>query len=310
MAIEPLYYEYAAQPGDTLLSIIHRFYGASPPMIHYGEQRRFLLQLNPHIDNPDRLWPGTIVRLADCRTFAPSVGRHFVSAIPDAVHRQQFWVMAWAEHGGLLAGAGGVATGAASNLLNAGNTQLLRQIGDEYAEYRAGRMTKGQYDHRRRVLIGQFRQNVGPVERWLFRGLPTPQAIRIARGGGVPYDHRIQHHTGRLMKMGRLAGRGGIVLGGVGITMACAQIAQTMDRREKNEILVDTIASTLVGSGFGVAVGAFLISNPVGWGTAVVLALAGAAASFGGGQLARYVYNQKGGQVDFVNGLGLEGICR
>jgi len=57
---------------------------------------------------------------------------------------------------------------------------------------------------------------------------------------------------------------GGIVLTGVGLTAACMQIANA---QEKNEIFVETIASTIAGVGLGFAIGVFLISNPIGWGT-------------------------------------------
>ena len=60
----------------------------------------------------------------------------------------------------------------------------------------------------------------------------------------------------------------------------------------------------------GMAVGVFLVSNPIGWGTALVLAVGSAVASYTGGQLSIQAYNAWGSSVDFVNGTGLSRVCR
>lgn len=76
---------------------------------------------------------------------------------------------------------------------------------------------------------------------------------------------------------------GGIVLTGVGLTASCMQIENTTDQNEKNDIFVETVTSTTMGLGLGVAVSLFLTSNPIGWGTALVLAVGTTAVSYGTG---------------------------
>ena len=310
---QPFYYEYTPEPGDSLVSVIYRLYGWSPPSQRYHELRGLIMQMNPHVKNPDRLDTDLALRVPDHYSATPPAasGSPFLSASPSSAEtRRRFWAMAWAEHSGLLTSTGSVALGAGSNLLSGGNLDLLRQIGDEYAAYKNGHITKAQYDYRRRLLIGRFRDNMGPFERTLFRGLDTQQAIRIARRGGVPYDHNIRAQVGRLKLLSNLASKGGIVLTGVGVTAACTQIANTVDRREKNEIFVDTVASTSIGAVSGYLVGLFLISNPVGWGAALVFALGGTAASWVAGQGAKMLYDKFGNEVDIVNGIGVDRICR
>ena len=102
----------------------------------------------------------------------------------------------------------------------------------------------------------------------------------------------------------------GIVLAGVGLTAACMQIANAADAQEKNEIFVETITSTSAGIGLGFAVGVFLVSNPIGWGTAIVLAVGSVATSYAAGKFTRYVYTQTGAKIDLVSGLGIDGICK
>ena len=88
------------------------------------------------------------------------------------------------------------------------------------------------------------------------------------------------------------------------------QIANAADAQEKNEIFVETITSTSAGIGLGFAVGVFLVSNPIGWGSAIVLAVGSTALSYGTGKFFRYGYNKSGMQVDFVTGAGVDRICQ
>ncbi len=102
---------------------------------------------------------------------------------------------------------------------------------------------------------------------------------------------------------------GGIVLAGVGLTAACLQIANTADSKEKNEIFVEAITSTGVGAGLGYGISIFLISNPIGWGTAIVLAVGSVAASYLAGKFVRNMYDRHG-EIDFVEGTGVNRICQ
>ncbi len=69
------------------------------------------------------------------------------------------------------------------------------------------------------------------------------------------------------------------------------------------------IASTIAGGLVGYAVSLFLISNPIGWGTAIVLAVGSTAASYAAGKLARNAYDAFG-EVDFVAGTGVDRVCK
>jgi len=64
-----------------------------------------------------------------------------------------------------------------------------------------------------------------------------------------------------------------------------------------------------VGVLSGIAVTVFLISNPVGWGTAIVLAVGSTGVSWGLGKLARFGYDAFG-EIDFVTGTGTNRICK
>jgi len=133
---------------------------------------------------------------------------------------------------------------------------------------------------------------------------------RISRSDGVPATAHIAKHADRLKSVAAISKSGGIVLAGVGLTAACIQIANATDTQEKNEIFVETIASTTVGTIAGFTIGLFLVSSPIGWGTAIVLAIGSTALSYGAGKGARYVYTKTGTQIDLASGAGVNRICQ
>lgn len=203
-----------------------------------------------------------------------------------------------------------MALGAQSNLLNPGNIGLVTQINDYYADYKAGRLTKGQYDYMRKQSLNMLKSNIGPLEKLLY-GQQTPhEVIRIARGGGVPSGAIISKQADRLTKLAALGKNGGFVLAGVGLAASCKQIADAQERTEKNEIFVESVASTSLGLASGAIIGLFLVSNPIGWGTALVLAAGSAAIGYAAGKGARKAYNLSGSEIDFVSGLGVDSVCR
>src|SRR5690606_19445642 len=104
----------------------------------------------------------------------------------------------------------------------------------------------------------------------------TSEAIRIARAGGIPATHNVTRYAARLSHISKAAGLGGaVVLSGASLAAGCMQIGATRNRMEKNEIFWETTVST----GVGVVLGFCLMSNPAGWGLALVLAAGSAAVS-------------------------------
>src|SRR5690554_6371664 len=108
-------------------------------------------------------------------------------------------------------------------------------------------------------------------ERFYFK------AIRIAKGCGVPATQHIMQNAYKLTKLASYGKYGRYILGGVVLAAGCVQIANEDNQQKKNEIFVETVTSTTVGVVGGALVGLFLVSNPVGWGTAFVLATGTAA---------------------------------
>ncbi len=318
MTSSNIYYEYKIRNGDTFSGIIHLMFGYTRGATRYAETAQYLLALNPQIKNPDRIRAGDMLRLGVLPPVSqPTIAKpitppQFISKNVPANHMDSFATLAWLEHNAnFLTIPGGIAMGAAGNLLSPGNVGLINNVSDLYADYKSGNITKGQYDSRRKVSLNQLKQNIGPFEKMIFGKQTTHESIRIARGGGIPATDHIKQHSNRLQRLAALSQNGGIVLMGVGLTSACLQIANTASTKEKNKIFVDTIVSTTTGAFLGSVIGLFLVSNPIGWGTAIVLAIGSTAVSFGAGKGTAFLaYDVFGSQVDLVSGTGTDKICQ
>jgi hypothetical protein len=322
--MSPQYFEYTIRPGDTLSGVLHKMYGVGYRDPRYAGMKDQTLLLNPHIRNPDQIRAGDILRLAAdayiCRPapapvapvlHAPPGGGRLITQDVSPQDREAFWALSWLEHNAnYLTIPGSIAFGASSNLLSQGNVGLINSMNDLYAQYKTGTLTKGQYDYQRRIRLNQLKVNLGPTEKWLFGGKTTHQSIRIARAGGVPATANIAKHAQRLKTLSRLANGGGIVLTGVGLAASCMQIADETSQDKKNDIFVESVASATVGALGGAMIGLFLISNPIGWGTALVLAAGTAAWSYNAGKYAAHLYDTRGRSVDLVKSLGVDKLCR
>lgn len=320
---DQLYYEYKIKSGDTLSGIMISMYGIEPVSSRYQKTKEFILSINPQIKNADLIRVGKILRLTEFpqQTQPAPVQKppKLVTPPPPPLITQpvqpqdqdMFWALAWmANHTNYLTIPGGITIGASGNLLTPGNRNLINEISDIYAQYKSGEITRNQYNYQRKLRLDRLKINFGPSEKWLFGSKTTHQSIRIAKGGGVPATAHIAKHMNRLNNLSKIAKGGGIVLTGVGITAACMQIANTADQNEKNDIFVETVATTTMGIGLGVVVGLFLVSNPIGWGTALVLAVGTTAISYGTGKVVGYGYEASGRKVDFVSGTGVDKLCR
>ena len=295
-ASEILYYEYRIKSGDTFSGILHRMFGRTSS---YAEMAGHVLALNPQISNPDAIRAGDMLRLAELpassqpkpaiKTFMKTRVHPRPSQIKpptfvtQAVHphdAEEFWALAWLEHNAnFLTIPGSMILGSSGNLLSPGNVGLINDVSDQYAKYKSGKITKAQYDYRRKKSLDQLKRNIGPIEKLLFGQNTTHESIRIARAGGVPATAHIAKHVDRLKILSNMSKAGGFVLVGVGLTSACMQIASTTDIKEKNIIFVETITNTTLGTFGGYIVGLFLVSNPIGWGAAIVLAVGTTAAA-------------------------------
>lgn len=308
-------YLYAVRRGDSLLAIIRDQYGL------YGSGAKpvldKLLRNNPDITNPNLIYPGQLLLLR----FPWDAPDTSLPVLNDLVYTKQTWRQAsrgeqesMADMTHVYRALGLTLTGtstplSATNALLQSNIKPLEEIAEAYGDYRAGKITKGQYDYARRKRITAFRNNIGSGERLLFGNKRANQVLRMRPGGGIRATQPMLAQVGRLSKISKYAARGGIILTGVSLAASCHQISHTPDSVERNKIAVEAIAGTAAGFLTGIAVSVFLVSNPVGWGVAVAIGVGSAATGYFAGQAAGTIYDQNFRHVPVVETLFIDRIC-
>lgn len=320
MAAIPGHYEYTIRAGDTLTGILQRIYDVGESDPRHARSLEHLLALNPHIRNPNSIRAGDVLRLTESLPEDARQGynppRSVIAAplisegVSDA-NRAGFQAVTWlADNSNYFLIPGSVVAGGGANLLSGGNIQHIHRMQEAYAQFKSGAIGRGAYEYRRTKALRALQANIGPLDRVLFGQGGSQQKLRIARAGGVPANANLAKHAGRLQTLGQTANIGGLALTGVGLAASCVQIANTVDRREKNQIFVEGVSSSIVGFGGGAVVGLFLATNPVGWGTALILAAGTAAWGYAAGKAARAGYDAWNRPYDFVSGSGVDHICR
>jgi len=323
------FFRYSIKAGDSLSLIMAKFYNLGFHSPDYAKRLAQILSLNPHIKNPNLIYSGTSLLLPSPNISSATLGAVITAqfqdqmCLPDLSYgagllpsvskddEANLWLLSWlAENSDALTIPGGILLGAQSNLLSPGNVNLIREIQTLYFDYQSGALTKGQYDYRRKQKLDLLKKNIGSLDKVLFGNKTPHQAVRIARGGGIPATQHIMQNADKLTKLASYGKYGGYILAGVGLAAGCVRIANEDSQQKKNEIFVETIANTTVGVVGGWAVGVFLVSNPVGWGTALVLAVGTAAVSYGLGKGVQNAYTTFGNKVDLVSGMGVNSICQ
>jgi len=179
-----------------------------------------------------------------------------------------------------------------------------------YSQKQQDILTTGQYQYRRQLALKKYAAKIGPFEKILFKGKTATEAIRISRTKALPATAKIDSHLGRLTSIANNLKYGGHILTAAGLGMGCYNIAQTSSWHEKNEILVETVTSAVVGTVTGLALTVYFIATPTGWVTALALGIGAAITSLGAGKGVKYMYTKSNQRVDLVTVSGIHKLCR
>lgn len=129
----------------------------------------------------------------------------------------------------------------------AANAPTLAEMVENYESYKAKKITKGQYDYRRRNLLNQLASKLGPTKALLTSIKNPSEVLRISRSKGTAPTQPIAQQLKRMNSLSKVASKGGVALSVVGLGVACHQIAQTDSQQEKNEILVESLGGLMGG---------------------------------------------------------------
>ncbi len=95
----------------------------------------------------------------------------------------------------------------------------------------------------------------------------------------------------------------------MGIGVACHQVAHANNNNKKNEIVIESLGGLATGTIYGIGIGIFLISNPVGWVAALAIGTVGAGMSYAGGKGATSLYSSLGEDVDVAHFSTIDKLC-
>ncbi len=333
---------YKVMAGETVSDILTKHYNTAIGSSDYQRALLSLQYINPEISNIDTIFPGQIIRLMP---LAPDKSMAYCPApatnkpetvdketlyqflrdnppkVTDLVRYQQhwptttqeqeaFWALALLEENyGILSTTAAAGFGSFDGIVSTAHRDLAAEVKSLWDQYQKGAITQNQYNYRRQNALKKFSQKLGPFEKLLLKGKTSREAFRIARSKAVPATAKIDRQLNRLSSMAKLSKHGGILLAGANLGVSCYQISNTQNRQKKNEIFVESIISTATGAVATMAISVLLISNPVGWGVALVLGASSALASYTAGKSAANFYSKSGRQLDLVKSFNVDNIC-
>jgi hypothetical protein len=73
--------------------------------------------------------------------------------------------------------------------------------------------------------------------------------------------------------------------------------------------LVESVGGLVGGAFIGVGASILLMATPVGWVAALAIGVTGALAGYGGGKIAKGLYDATGRKIDFSGNLGVSTLC-
>ena len=310
---------YHVQPGDSLYKIIKRYYGVVSPQTRQGIIEQ-IQRDNKKVTNPNHIVPNQLLLIDIPRQYcaAPTEQRNTPILNIDKTELQSLqthWNSASPKERSLLSQIAPTMLGVGSASLIAINTSFktnapqLQSLVKLYEDYKANKLTKGQYDYRRAKLIKVFEKKLGFLKNITSRRRNQRQILRISRSKGKKPTGNITRHMQRMKRIARHASNGAALLTVASVGLACSEIASTNDTLQKNHIFVESLGSVAGGGIYGIGVAIIFLGSPVGWVAALAIGAGSFAASVGGGQAFKMLYDEHANKEDYVSKLKVSSLC-
>lgn len=334
---------YIPQPQHSLVDVIAHSYGIVPgqePI--FSTLLDYLLALNPTVKNPRMALGSQAPRTLDFISHDPNAilcmnptvvkarirqvvngggefalvdtARSFVPADPAERGVYEFLARLSndTQHVTDFAGTGLGVLGYLSGIQNRAVIGQLQQLNTERL---ARKLSVRQYQLRQQGILNNYLKKLGWMGRHMHGGQNAFNVLYQNRAVGVNPSPVFVKHAERMTKLSSFAKGGGLLLTGFGVAGTCGKIGSTQDIKKKNEILWVDGTGLIVGAlgSFyaGIAIGALVVSGPVGWGVALVAsAVGGYFAQEAGKAGGKVFYDQFGNQMDLANASRVAQLCR
>ncbi|HED16457.1 MAG TPA: LysM domain-containing protein, partial [Gammaproteobacteria bacterium] len=168
---------YRVRPGDSLSRIIQSYHGSVTTL----QRNAIISQIradNPGVTNPSRIYPDQLLQLSVPQQYC-SASTHPDSTPVLSLGEPYYkplvrqWDFAAPQEKEMLATLTPLmlGTGAASMTMIkqtfTSNAPLLNEMVQNYEAYKAGNLSKGQYDYRRYKILTRLKAKLGPLSRML-----------------------------------------------------------------------------------------------------------------------------------------------
>ncbi len=312
---------YRVRTADSLGRIIQNYHGPITKQQQDTILSRILAD-NPDIKNPDRIFPNQLIKMSVPQRYcsatthpdtAPVLSTDQLAYQPlrrqwqQAAPQERAWLSTLTP---IMLGTGSASMTMVNRTFLA-NTPLLNEMVHNYEAYKAGELSKGQYDYRRYKILGKLKTKLGPLARILNTTRLQNEVLRISRTKGRAPTQNITRQIGRMGRAAKYASRGGVVLSTVGLGVACNDIANTGDINKKNAILVESVGSIVGGTAFGFVSGMAIVAmaTPVGWVASLVIGVGSAVAGYVAGKGFSNLYDTYGRKIDIASATGVASLC-
>jgi len=313
---------YRVKPGDSLNKVINHYFGT------VSSQKRNqliddIVRKNSSLKNPNIIHPNQLLQIDIPSQYcaAPLANKITPLINIDKEHLkslQNQYGVANPKERSLLSALTPImlGTGAASITMIdktfKTNGPIVANLAELYNDFKTGKISKGQYDGRRKKILSKLKNKLGPTNLLLNGTKPLNEVIRISRKKGKKPTKNISQQVKRMGKLSKLASRGGVVLSIAGLGVSCYQIANTEDKAKKNEILAESLGGIAGGLVYGAAatLAIVIMATPVGWVGALVIGIGGALTGAGTGYAAKKWYTTSGTNVDFTKITKVNQLCR
>ena len=313
---------YRVRAGDSLSRIIQRYHGS----VTTQQRNAIISQIqadNPAITNPNRIFINQMLQISippqyistsanPGATPTLNINKQVIKPLQQLLQRatpQQKSLLSALTPVMLGAGAAGLTMVKQTFIANA---PLLTEMVQNYEAYKAGDLSKGQYDYRRKSILAKLKSRLGPLIRALNAARMQSEVLRISRTRGRAPTQNITRQIGRMDRLAKYASRGGVALSVVGLGIACNDIANTNDMQEKNEILVESVGGLAGGALFGLGAGVaiLMMATPVGWAAALVIGVGGAVAGYAAGKASKVLYTTEFSRFDVASMTRVAHLCK
>ncbi|MCE7028408.1 LysM peptidoglycan-binding domain-containing protein [Jiella avicenniae] len=310
---------YQVRSGDQLYKILRAHYGDAAFLRDREAVTRLILENNPAVRDPDRIYPNQIIVLPPLSPIpghlplraAGGVSPAAVGSDKNALPRplsadsrgacemisarlngltpsERDFLGGFDLHKAASAGAD-VFFGAVKKATEEAR-QPIREIIQLYGNKSIGKITKGQYDYGRRVRVKTVAAKLGPLHRLINPGKRPGEVLRID-----PHSvNKVAAHSKEIAKLARInkvARAGGVVLGVMNVGLTAVRVATAESDDERTVIVAEAtggaLGSLATGAAAGLAIAA--MATPIGWVGFVIVAGASAVGGLAAGEISRRV---------------------